>query len=134
MWVICVMWVIVIVSVSRMDHTKTTPDSLQLGCPWSADQYVGIHPGVYRSGLYTGEYLGVHGSLSRMTTNVPDVLKSSMSIIIDTTVENIYRHSLCYIYSLYKLRSCRHILYRSQLLLDRRTHPLSAQGSDRKYL
>ena len=103
MWVIWVIWVIVVVLVSCQNYpTPTTPDvsshnSVQLGYPWLAAHHVGYHPGVWKSGSYPGEQSGVHVSPSQVTDIASDVLKFLTSMTIDTAVENIFTHTLCYI-------------------------------------
>ena len=67
------------------------------GYPWLTAQYVGIHPGVWKSGLYPGEQFGVHVIPSQVTDIASDVLKVLASMTIDTAVENIFTHALCYI-------------------------------------
>ena len=97
-----VLWVIVVSSVSCQSHPTTTPDvsshkSAQLGYPWLAAHHVGYHPGVWKSGLYPGEQFGVHVIPSQVTDIASDVLKVLTSMTIDTAVENIFTHALCYI-------------------------------------
>ena len=95
-WVICVVlvmwvfWVILVIWVIWVMWAF-------FGYPWLAVQYVGIHPGVWKSGLYPGEQFGVHVIPSQVTDIASDVLKVLTSMTIDTAVENIFTHALCYI-------------------------------------
>ena len=89
-WVIYVKWVMCVVLVIWVILVI-------FGYSWVAAQYVGIHSGVWKSGLYPGEQFGVHVIPSQVTDITSDVLKVLTSMTFDTAVENIFTHALCYI-------------------------------------